>query len=196
MWFFEEGRVLELRFHGRGGQGAITAAQILAEAAFLEGRYAQSFPFFGGERRGAPVTAFTRIADEVIEIRHQIYHPDYVIVLDAGLLAIGNVFAGMKDDGVAVLNTTRSPEEVKGGLTQKGARVYTVDASSISLSVYGQRAIPITNVAILGALSASTKLVKLESIMEAQKRYFNTAQQELNRKAAEMAYQSVRGLPK
>ena len=94
--YMEEKLMIEIRFHGRGGQGAVTAAEILAKAAFKDGNYSQAFPFFGVERRGAPVMAFTRIDDKPIELRYQVYNPDYVLVLDDGLLNVVDVFAGIK----------------------------------------------------------------------------------------------------
>src|SRR5512136_555458 len=101
--------MLEIRFHGRGGQGAVTSAEILALAAIEEGRYAQAFPSFGPERRGAPVVAFCRISEASIRIRANIYEPDLVVVLDASLLKVVNVAAGLKPDGILVTNTRLTP---------------------------------------------------------------------------------------
>ena len=102
----------EVRFHGRGGQGAVMAAQALASAAHAEGGYATAFPFFGAERRGAPVLAFTRIDEKRIYRKTQVYEPDYVVVLDEGLLETVNVVEGLRKDGIVVVNTTKKPEEV------------------------------------------------------------------------------------
>src|SRR5664280_145387 len=96
--------MIEVRFHGRGGQGAVTAAEILAKAAFEDGKYCQAFPFFGVERRGAPVMAFTRIDDQPIRRRYQVYKPDYVVVLDDGLLEVVDVFSGLKEGGKVIIN--------------------------------------------------------------------------------------------
>ena len=107
--------MIEIRFHGRGGQGAVTSAELLALAAIGEGKYAQAFPSFGPERRGAPVVAFCRISDQPIKIRANIYEPDIVVVLDASLLKIVNVAAGLKPKGIIVTTSKDSPEKVKAG---------------------------------------------------------------------------------
>src|SRR4030066_1928203 len=111
--------MIEIRLHGRGGQGAVTSAELLALGAIKEGRYAQAFPSFGPERRGAPVVAFCRISDEDIKIRANIYEPDIVVVLDASLLKIVNVAAGLKSDGIIVTTSKNSPEKVKESLKIK-----------------------------------------------------------------------------
>src|SRR4030067_2357993 len=139
--------MIEIRFHGRGGQGAVTSAEILALAAIGEGKYAQAFPSFGPERRGAPVVAFCRINDQPIRIRANIYEPDIVVVLDPTLLKIVNVAAGIKPDGIVVTTSKDSPEVVKETLGIKN-RVATVDAVKIAMEVLG---LPITNTAMLGA---------------------------------------------
>ncbi len=153
----------EIRFHGRGGQGAVIASNILANAAFLEGKDVQAFPYFGVERRGAPVTAFTRLDDKPIRIKFFIYNPNYVIVLDESLLKAVDVTAGLKDPGVVVINSTRTPEEM--GMTQY--KVATVDATSIALEVgLGSKVAPIVNTIMLGAFSIATSEIKLDSILE------------------------------
>ncbi len=101
--------MIEVRFHGRGGQGVVTAADILAMAAFYDGKFCQSFPFFGVERRGAPVMAFSRIDDRPVRMRSQIYTPDYVVVQDPTLLEIIDVTSGLKDEGIVIINTEKSP---------------------------------------------------------------------------------------
>jgi 2-oxoacid:acceptor oxidoreductase gamma subunit (pyruvate/2-ketoisovalerate family) len=153
----------EIRFHGRGGQGAVTASKILATAAFLESKWVTSFPFFGTERRGAPVTAFTRVDDQRIELRSQIYEPDAVIILDKSLMNGVNVTEGLKNDGVIVVNG-------KGGnLKETGKyRVASVDATSIALrNGLGDPSHPIVNTAILGAFAKISNLVSLQSIKNA-----------------------------
>lgn len=134
------------------------AAQALASAAYQEGGYAIAFPFFGAERRGAPVLAFTRIDDKRIYRKTQVYEPDIVVVLDEGLLDTVNVVEGLKPGGIVVVNSTKKPEEVDVGLDVKMA---TVDATSIALEVLK---VPTTNSSILGAVAKATGLVKLESI--------------------------------
>jgi 2-oxoacid:acceptor oxidoreductase gamma subunit (pyruvate/2-ketoisovalerate family)/2-oxoacid:acceptor oxidoreductase delta subunit (pyruvate/2-ketoisovalerate family) len=134
------------------------AAQALASAAYQEGGYAIAFPFFGAERRGAPVLAFTRIDDKRIYRKTQVYEPDVVVVLDEGLLDTVNVVEGLKPGGIVIVNSTKRPEEVDVGLDVKMA---TVDATSIALEVLK---VPTTNSSILGAIAKATGLVKLESI--------------------------------
>ena len=153
----------EIRFHGRGGQGAVTASKILATAAFLESKWVTSFPFFGTERRGAPVTAFTRIDEKKIELRSQIYEPDAVVVLDKSLMKVVNVTEGLKSDGVIIVNGKA------GDLVEEGKyRVGYVDATSIALrNGLGDPSHPIVNTAILGAFAKVSNLVSLQSIKNA-----------------------------
>jgi 2-oxoisovalerate ferredoxin oxidoreductase gamma subunit len=177
--------MIEIRFHGRGGQGAVTAANILASAAFKEGKYVQAFPFFGVERRGAPVTAFTRIDDKPIRIKTQIYEPDVVVVLDPSLLDTVDVTAGLKDGGIVIINTEKSKDEILEKLKKKPGKLALVDATTIALEILG---LPITNTAILGEVAKATGLVKLESVQEAIKETFSGALGEKNAKAAEEAF--------
>ncbi|MEM3832608.1 MAG: 2-oxoacid:acceptor oxidoreductase family protein [Thermoprotei archaeon] len=152
---------VEVRFHGRGGQGAVTAAELLAKAAIKEGKYAQGFAAFGPERRGAPVLAFTRISDEPIEIRSQIYEPDIVVVLDPSLVSSKSVLQGLKAGGVLVLNTSRRINEISQIFS--GYKLAVVNATEIALKHIGSA---ITNTAMLGALVKATNIVKLESILD------------------------------
>jgi len=158
--------MLEIRFHGRGGQGAVTAAEILAIAAFYDGKYSQAFPFFGVERRGAPVTAFARIDDHFIRLRSQIYRPDYIVVQDPTLLEVINVAEGLSDEGEAIINTEKKPQEIK--LDTK-AEIYTINATKIALDVLG---VPIVNTAMLGAFAAVSKVVTLDSLKKAVSKRF------------------------
>ena len=121
----------EIRIHGRGGQGGVTAAQLIAEAAFREGKHVVAFPFFGAERRGAPVKAFARISDEPIYVRSQVYEPDVVLVLDPSLLGLVDVTEGLKEDGIVVLNSPKRPQEIDIG----PYRVATVDATGIAIEL-------------------------------------------------------------
>lgn len=153
----------EIRFHGRGGQGAVTASKILAMAAFLESKWVTTFPFFGTERRGAPVTAFTRIDDEKIELRSQIYDPDAVIILDRSLMKIVDVTEGLKSNGLVIVNGKRIDID-NGGQFKMGY----VDATSIALrNGLGDPSHPIVNTAILGAFSKISGIVSLDSIKRA-----------------------------
>lgn len=156
----------ELRFHGRGGQGTVVASKILAVALFHEGRQVQSFPAFGVERRGAPVTAFLRVADGPILLRCEITQPDDLVILDPTLIGATDVTAGLKPGGSILINSPRSPDTY-GDLAQR-FRVVTVDASGIALRFgLGSKTQPIVNTAILGAFAVSSTLVRLESVCEA-----------------------------
>jgi pyruvate ferredoxin oxidoreductase gamma subunit len=146
--------MLEIRFHGRGGQGAVVASELLAQAVFLDGKVAQSFPFFGVERRGAPVTAFTRIDDRPILLRSFIESPDVVVVLDPGLLRETPVTGGLRPGGVLLVNSPKAPGAFSLPL---GGRVATVDATRIALDrKVGSATMPVVNTAMLGALSRVT----------------------------------------
>lgn len=177
----------EIRIHGRGGQGSVTAAEMLSIAAFEDGKFSQAFPAFGVERRGAPVQAFTRINDNPIRLRSQIYTPDYVIVQDATLLETVNVASGIKDDGVIIINTTEKPESLK--LDTK-ARVMTVDATKVAMDVMG---IPIVNTVLLGAFAGATGEINVESIQKAIRTRFAGKVGEKNAQAIQKAYQLIRG---
>ena len=148
--------MIELRFHGRGGQGAVTSAEILATVAIDEGKYAQAFPSFGPERRGAPVIAFARIDEKQIRDRTAIRKPDVVMVLDPTIMKIVKVAEGLKKDGWLVVNTSRTPAQV-AKLTGFGGRLATVDANAIALEEIGRA---ITNMVMLGTLVRATSMVK------------------------------------
>jgi 2-oxoacid:acceptor oxidoreductase gamma subunit (pyruvate/2-ketoisovalerate family) len=155
-------KILEVRWHGRGGQGAWTASELLARAAIAEGKYIQSFPEFGPERMGAPVTAFTRISTEPIKIHCAVYNPDVVAVLDPTLLKTVNVADGLDEKtGNILVNTKENPAEVRKQLKSNAGKVWTVEASDISLKILGM---PITNTAMLGAVARVTGIVSLETI--------------------------------
>ena len=142
-------KVVEVRWHGRGGQGAKTASELLAEAAFNTGKYVQGFPEYGPERMGAPIAAFTRISDNPIRIHSNIYEPNYVVVIDETLLDCVNVTAGLKDDGAIVVNTPKTPEEIKPKLDGFNGRVCTIDARVISEECIGRN---IPNTPMLAAI--------------------------------------------
>ena len=162
-------KLVEIRWHGRGGQGAVTSAELVARAAISEGKYGQAFPSFGPERRGAPVLAFVRIdPGKPVRIRADIREPDVVVVLDASLTAIVQVDAGLKLGGVVILNTAKSPEQIKSELKIKST-VATVDATKIAREILG---VPITNTTMVGALIKSTGVVELESLVEPLKHRF------------------------
>lgn len=155
-------RILEVRWHGRGGQGAWTASELLGRAAIAEGKYIQSFPEFGPERMGAPMTAFTRISTEPIKIHCAVYSPDIVAVLDPTLLKTVNVADGLDErEGNIIVNTKESPAEIRKMLKSNAGKVWTIEASDISLKILGM---PITNTAMLGAVARITGVVSLETI--------------------------------
>jgi pyruvate ferredoxin oxidoreductase gamma subunit len=175
----------EIRLHGRGGQGSVTAAEIIAVAAFEDKRFSQAFPAFGVERRGAPVMAFARIADKPIRIRSQIYEPDYVIVQDVTLLDVVNVASGLKPDGKIVINTDRPKEMLK---LSTGAEVITIDATKIAMEILGR---PIVNTTMLGAFCGATKEVALESLSTAISERFKGELGRKNLLAIKTAYERV-----
>lgn len=177
----------EIRIHGRGGQGSVTAAELIAVAAFEDGKWSQAFPYFGTERRGAPVTAFARISDHKIRIRSQIYEPDYVIVQDPSLILVENVASGIKDDGLIIVNTDKKPSELK--LTTK-ATIKTIDATSLALEVIG---LPIVNTALLGAFAGASGEIRLDSVNKAIRQRFPGKVGEKNITAVNKAYELMRG---
>lgn len=153
--------MVELRIHGRGGQGAVTSAELLALAAIAQGKYAQSFPKFGPERRGAPVIAYARISDQQIRDRTEIQNPDIVIVLDPSLLTIVDTSKGMPDDGIQVVNSTHSADDLRKEFGLKG-RLVTIDANKVAAEEIGR---VITNTTMLGAAIRASGLVDVEAIV-------------------------------
>lgn len=151
------GKLVEIRWHGRGGQGAKTASLLLADAAFNTGKYIQGFPEYGPERMGAPITAYNRISDEKITIHSNIYEPDYVVVVDDTLIECVDVTKGLKEDGAIVINTTKTPDEVRPLLKGYKGKVCTIDAKTISIETLGKY---FPNTPMLAAI------VKVSGIME------------------------------
>nr|WP_236698091.1 2-oxoacid:acceptor oxidoreductase family protein [Pyrodictium occultum] len=184
---------VEIRFHGRGGQGAVTAAEVLAAAAIREGKYAMAFPEYGAERRGAPVLAFVRIDDKVILEREPVLEPDIVVVLDPSLVP-SIYMRGLKPSGLTVINTKKSPEEAAEFIRSHGLNpprcVATVDATSIALKHLGA---PIVNTSMLGALARASKVVELDSLEHSIEEYFEDKPRiiEPNLRAVEEAYSST-----
>ena len=131
-------KVLEIRWHARGGQGAKTACELLAEAAFNTGKYVQGFPEYGPERMGAPIAAYNRISDKKIRIHSNIYEPDFAVVLDESLIECVDLTAGLKDSGAVIVNTSRSPDAVKAELGDYKGKVCTIDARAISEECLGR----------------------------------------------------------
>lgn len=180
---------IEVRWHGRGGQGAWTASELLARAAIHEGKYIQSFPEFGPERMGAPVASFTRISDEPIKIHCAIYSPDVVAVLDPTLIKAVPVTKGLKEDGTIIVNSEETPAEMRKTLNTDKGRVYTIPATEIAIKILGR---PITNTAMLGAVASVTGIVKLESIEEVVKKRFRQNIAEKNIAVVNKAYKEVK----
>ena len=179
--------LIEIRWHGRGGQGAVTSAELVAQAAINEGKYAQAFPAFGAERRGAPVVAFVRInSDEPIRVRAEVAEPDVVVVLDPGLLRIENVTSGLKANGMVVVNTKKQPEQIKQEFSINWS-LATVDATTIARELLG---VPIVNTSMVGALLRATGVVRLESLFEPlRQRFGRLAERNIN--AMKRAYEET-----
>ena len=179
---------MEIRIHGRGGQGAVTAAKIVGEAAIAEGKWAWKSALYGGERRGAPVQAFVRIADDPIRETHQVIEPDCLLIIDPTLPNEVNVKAGLKDDGVIIYNTTKKPDEVEFA---KGYKVATLDALNISNELFGARSIPIVNTSMLGALVKVTGYLELESLFDPIMKAWPGSRGEKNIQAVKLGYEHV-----
>lgn len=184
--------MFQVRFHGRGGQGVVTAAELLSVAAFLDGRQAQAFPTFGSERTGAPVAAFCRIDDVPIRLREPIVEPDAVVIQDPTLVHQVDLFAGLGDDGYVLVNTSRTFEEL--GLEDlarrlRPERLVAVSASDLAREHLGR---PLPNAALLGALAALTEVVSRESLETAIRERFTGSVAEGNAAAARAAFTAVR----
>jgi pyruvate ferredoxin oxidoreductase gamma subunit len=170
--------LIEIRWHGRGGQGAVTSAELLAKAAIDEGKFAQGFPAFGAERRGAPVVAFDRInSQSPIRVRAEIRQPDVVIVLDPTLLRVVKVTAGLKDDGILVINTKKSFETIQKDFGA-GWKLALVDGTTIAREILG---VTIVNTTMLGALLKAIPVVQIESLIKPlEERFGRLAERNLN----------------
>ena len=153
--------MIEIRVHGRGGQGNVAAAELLSIAAFKDGKFSQAFPSFGAERVGAPVQAFVRIDDKKIRIREDVRHPDYLIVQDENLLETVPILDGLKPDGLIVVNSEKKPEDLQLKTT---ASIETIPATEIALEIIGR---PIPNAIMIGAFCTITGLVSLDAVQEA-----------------------------
>ncbi len=182
-------KLKEIRWHGRGGQGAWTASEILAKAAILEGKYIQSFPEFGPERMGAPVNSYTRISEEPINLHCSVYNPDIVVVLDPTLLKTVPVTQGLKENGVLIVNTKVTPTEIRRKLHLKTGKIWTVPATEIAIKILGR---PITNTAMIGAVARATQIIGLESIEKATNERFPTNVAEKNIAIIKEAYKEAK----
>lgn len=181
----------EIRIHGRGGQGSVTMASILAFSFFDDGNYCQAFPSFGSERTGAPVQAFTRFSDKPIRTRHQIYDPNYVIVQDVTLLRSVPVYKGLKEDGKILINSETNIKDIineLGGINEENVVLFP--ALKIALKILSK---PIVNTTLLGAFSAISGDVSIESIKKEIENRFGSKLGKINAEAAQIAYNYIKG---
>ena len=185
---------IEIRWHGRGGQGAKTAALLLADVAFKTGKNVQGFPEYGPERMGAPITAYNRISSDEIRVHSNIYHPDYVVVVDETLLHTVDVTAGLKEQGAIVVNTPKSPQEIAPQLNGYKGKVYTVDARKISVETLGKN---FPNSPMLAAIVAVSIVMDIDTFIREMKNSYQhkfAKKPEVidgNMKALEVAYDAV-----
>jgi len=176
--------MVEIRWHGRGGQGAVTAAELVAYASIIKGYYALAFPEFGAERRGAPVTAYNRVSDKVIYDRSPVISPDIVVVLDPSMVS-RDIIHGLKKGGLVIANTVRKPRELSE-LLGPDYRVATVDATKIAMEVFR---LPIVNTAMVSALVAVSKIMDLDTLLQAVKARFSARLASLNEQVIRKAYE-------
>lgn len=178
----------EIRIHGRGGQGVVTAADLLAVAAFYDGRYAQAFPSFGSERMGAPVEAYVKISETKVRSKIQVHNPDYLIIQDPTLFLGVDVLKGLKEGGLVIVNTDKKSEDLH--IKRNGFKVLTIPATDIALEILKR---PIPNTTLLGALAGATGVVSLDAIERSIKERFSGELAEKNLRAVEVAYKRVKG---
>lgn len=188
--------VVEIRWHGRGGQGAKTAALLLADVAFKTGKYVQGFPEYGPERMGAPITAYNRISSDEIRVHSNIYHPDYVVVVDSGLLKTVDVTKGLSEDGGIVVNTSRTPDEIRKELNGYKGAVYTINAKEVSIACLGKY---FPNTPMLAAIIKVSGVMGWDTFYSEMEASFNhkfASKPEViegNMNALKMAYEEVKG---
>jgi len=189
------GKLTEIRWHGRAGQGIVTASELLAEAALKDGKYFQAFPEYGPERMGAPIKAYTRISDEPIEVHYQILNPEVVVVVNPNLLGVVDVLEGLAEDGTVIVNTPEMPAQIRArlGIKNNKVKVFTVDATQIALETI-KRDIPAT--LMLGAIVRATGLVNLDNTLHLVKEKLGAKLRdevvENNLKALRRAYEEVK----
>lgn len=188
--------VVEIRWHGRGGQGAKTAALLLADVAFKTGKYVQGFPEYGPERMGAPITAYNRISENEIRVHSNIYNPDYVVVVDSGLLKTVDVTNGLSEDGGIVVNTSRTPDEIRKELNGYNGAVYTINAKKVSKACLGKY---FPNTPMLAAIIKVSGVMDWDTFYAEMEASFNhkfASKPEViegNMNALKMAYEEVLG---
>ena len=181
--------MVEIRLHGRGGQGVVASGEMIALAAVYEDKYCRAFPFYGSARRGTPVTAFAQVGSEDEATRSNIYTPDYIIILDPELPKAMDVTTGLKEGGTIIWNTSLDPEEAAEQLKAKLPKIGVVDATSIALETLGR---PIPNTTVLGAFVKTTGLLKMDSIEKAIRRRFSGEIAEKNVTASRKGYENVK----
>ncbi len=169
----------------------MVAAQILATAAFLDGKYSHTLPYFRAERKGAPVVAYTRISDEPIEVRGGVEKADMILILDAALLKAVNPLASLKPKGLVVINTTLTDEEILDFSKDKDIKIGTIDATTLSEKLYGQSSLPRVNMAMLGYFAALTGIVTVESVLSAIDEYFTGDNAVKAKEGVKLAYDAV-----
>jgi 2-oxoacid:acceptor oxidoreductase gamma subunit (pyruvate/2-ketoisovalerate family) len=179
--------MIEVRFHGRGGQGSVVASRILANAFVGEGKFGSAFPMFGFERRGAPVTAYGRFDDGPVLEKTAIYHPDCLIVLDSSQRDTPQVYEGLKPNGILILNSTKAPKDPHENL----ALVAMADATRIAVEEMG---LPTPNTGMLGVFAAATGWIKLESILAGLEDYFDDIKLEGNRRCVQRGFEETKSL--
>ena len=180
----------EIRLHGRGGQGVVSASRLIAEAAILEGKYVQAFPEFGAERSGAPIAAYARLSDEPIEIHSFIYNPSVVVVVDRSMATSENTISGLSKDGSFICNFDGLPSEVRAKLhLGEGVRAFAVDATGVALKSLGK---DFPNTPMMGALVKATQVVSLESMGKAMSNRFKGPVQASNAEALKLGYEGVK----
>jgi 2-oxoacid:acceptor oxidoreductase gamma subunit (pyruvate/2-ketoisovalerate family) len=179
--------VKEIRIHGRGGQGAVTAARMLASAFVLEGKYVASFPMYGFERRGAPVQAFTRLDEKPIREKTQVYNPDCMVVIDPTLLKLSTLFSGLKPEGILIVNSSTFNTQVDKNLKVAGV----IDATKIAVEEIGR---DIPNTCLCGAFAATTQWLKLESLIKSLGDYLSGDMLQRNIRSCERGYREVKVL--
>ncbi len=185
--------MVEIRWHARGGQGAKTAATLVAAVALEEGKYGQGFPDYGPERMGAPIRGYTRISEKPIRQHSAIYNPDVVVILDPTLLDTIDVCEGLAEGGAVLINSGKAPAELRASLGVEHGKIYTIDASQIAIDEIGRN---IPNTPMMGALVKIMPLIKLDTIIADVKKKFGSKGEKIvegNKRAIERAYEEVRG---
>lgn len=181
----------EIRIHGRGGQGSVVMAELIAKAAFEGGKYSLSFPFIGsGERRGAPVQSYVRISDEPVRVREKIESPDYIILQDDSIIGIVDVFNGLKPNGTVLINSEKSSDEFRKIINGENIKIYTIDANKISIETIGK---PIVNSSLLGAFAAITGEIPIDAVVKVVKEKFSGEIGEKNANAVINAFKACGG---